>query len=294
MNSIMKFWKFFIFTNLLIAFSAAAQTLLTYKILDLQANQYVVFIEFTATLLLYNLSLWLARPKKYKDSAYERTRWIFGNSRIFWFFTIIALIGLLYSLSQLHFFTILFLAVIGVISLAYVIPVFRIKGSWSSLRRVPFFKVFHIAIIWALSTVGLVIVELYTIGISFRIGEMVYLVLCKFLFILMVTLPFDIRDIKQDSYYHLKTLPTALGVAKTQVLCYRLLALHILMICFIPSSLAIKTGMIVCDVVIFLLLRYQIFKKQDSFLSVYLLDLILVLQYLICLFIVQIVGCFIR
>jgi 4-hydroxybenzoate polyprenyltransferase len=284
MKSLKAIWKMLVYTNLLIACAAGAQVLLSYDIFQLSYNFNIVLLEFLATLLLYNLSIWISKPKDYKSSPYERTRWIFGNMHIFWTLNAIASLLLIYVLTQIHLQTLMYLGFIGLVSLAYALPILKIQEQWRSFRHLPYIKVFHIALIWSLSTVGLVYVEssndLQTVGWT----SLLYLLSCKFLFILLVTLPFDIRDMKQDSYYHLKTVPLALGESKAQILCYILAVLHILLVIFIPTAFTVKIGMIGCDILVLFLLKTKIFKKKNSFLNVYLLDLVLVIQYVLCLF----------
>jgi len=293
-KSHISIWKIFVYTNLLIAFAAGAQVLLSYLIFQIPYNFEIVLLELCATLLLYNLSIWVSKPKDYKSSPYERTRWIFGNMHIFWTFNTIALLLLIYVLTQIHFQTLIYLGFIGVLSLAYALPILKIQGKWKSFRYVPYIKVFHISLIWSLSTVGLVYVESINNLQSLEWTSLLYLLSCKFLFILLVTLPFDIRDMKQDSYYHLKTVPLALGQVKSQNLCYILGLVHILLILAMPTSSYIKIGLILCDVLVLILFKTKIFKEENSFLNVYLLDLILVIQFAFCLLSMQIANNFFR
>jgi 4-hydroxybenzoate polyprenyltransferase len=284
MKSLKAIWKMLVYTNLLIACAAGAQVLLSYDIFQLSYNFNIVLLEFLATLLLYNLSIWISKPKDYKSSPYERTRWIFGNMHIFWTLNAIASLLLIYVLTQIHLQTLMYLGFIGLVSLAYALPILKIQEQWRSFRHLPYIKVFHIALIWSLSTVGLVYVESSNDLQTVEWTSLLYLLSCKFLFILLVTLPFDIRDMKQDSYYHLKTVPLALGESKAQILCYILAVLHILLVIFIPTAFTVKIGMIGCDILVLFLLKTKIFKKKNSFLNVYLLDLVLVIQYVLCLF----------
>lgn len=288
MKGLIRIWKIVVFTNVLIACAAAAQVALSYAIFQIPVNYHIVILEFCATLLLYNLSIWLSKPKNFRQSPYERTRWIFGNVSVFWTLNSLALLFLIYLLPYIHFHTLLYLGFIGIVSLAYALPIIKVKGEWKSFRHIPYMKVFHISLIWSLSTVGLVYVEssnsLYQVGWP----SLLYLLGCKFLFILLVTLPFDIRDMKQDSYYHLKTLPLVLGRKNSELFCYFLTVFHIILILFMPSTVGVKVGLIACDILVLLFFRTIIFKNKESFLNVYLLDLILVLQYIICFLALQI------
>ncbi|MCA5006446.1 UbiA prenyltransferase family protein [Sphingobacterium bovistauri] len=294
MKSLIKVWKILVFTNILIAIGAGAQVLLSYAVFQIPYNIYIVQVEFCATLLLYNLSIWMSKPKDYTKSPYERTRWVFDHMSIFWTISLLALTLLLFALTQISLQTLIYFGFIGVISLAYVLPILNFKGERKSFRHLPYIKVFHIALIWSLSTVGLVYIESGNTLQDLNYGSLLYLLLCKFLFIILITLPFDLRDMKQDSYYHLKTVSIALGERKTKVLCYLLLMAHIILVLFMQTLGSIKIGLILCDILVLLLFNFKIFKERNSFLNVYLLDLMLVMQYLICVVCIQIVDNFIR
>ena len=294
MKTLFRISTFFVYTNILIGLAAAAQVMLTYEIFGIDYNIPVISLEFVATLLLYNLSIWMSKPENYKSSPYERTRWIFGNVWLFWFLSSLALLMLFYLLLQIKWMTLLYLAAIGLLSFAYALPVVKIKGRWKSFRHIAYTKLFHIALIWSLSTVGLVYIESFDKLQSTDWWILCYFLICKFLFILLITLPFDIRDMKQDSYYHLKTVPLALGQSKAQNLCYILAVLHILLVILMPTSVSIKVGLILCDILVLILFKTKIFKEQNSFLNVYLLDLMLIVQYVICLLSIYVVNYFVR
>lgn len=294
MKSLLYVWKFFVFTNLLIAFAAAAQVLLSYEIFQIPYNFHIALLEFCATLLLYNLSIWISKPIDHAQSPYERTRWVFGHMSIFWGLSILTSVVLLYVLTQVHLHTLLYLIFIGILSLAYALPILKVQGQWKSFRHIPYIKVFHIALIWSLSTVGLVYTESINSLQNVEWQSLLYLLGCKFIFILLVTMPFDIRDMKQDSYYHLKTVPIALGEQNSKLLCYALVFIHVFLVLSMPTVFPVQLGLILCDILVLILFRIKIFKEHNSFLNVYLLDLILVIQYVLCLLSLYITNYLIR
>lgn len=270
-----------IYTNLLIAMAAMAQCALTYIIFERPINWYIVLVEGTATLLLYNFSLWWSKPKNPKESKFARTRWIFSNEWVMWLNNVIALIVLGYCLLHIHLYSFLFLGFIGILSLLYGMPLFTFHNRKVGLRQIPGAKIFHIALVWVCSSVVLPYVELLNIGDT--IARWVFAALCvlKFIFLIICTLPFDIRDIQQDSYYHLRTLPNMLGEQKAKNLTYSLLLLHSLLIFVAPYLLWIKLGLILTNILIYALLKLAVFKTKDHYHYAYLLDGSLVLQFLI-------------
>ncbi len=261
--------------------AAMAQCALTYIIFERSINWYIVSVEGTATLLLYNFSLWWSKPKNPKESKFPRTRWIFNHEWIMWLNNGIALLVLGYCLWHIHMYSFLFLGFIGVLSLLYGMPLFKFQDRKVGLRQIPGAKIFHIALVWVCSSVVLPYVELTNVGVSINHWVLIALCVLKFIFLLICTLPFDIRDIQQDSYYHLRTLPNMLGEQKAKNLTYLLLALHCILVVLAPYTMLIKIGLLLTNVLIFALLKLAVFKTKDHYHYAYLLDGSLVLQFFI-------------
>ena len=96
----------------------------------------------------------------------------------------------------------------GILSLAYVIPFW---GNRKRLRDVNFVKIFVIALVWAYITVILPALEM-----SKAMEPMLALMyLERTVFIFAITVPFDIRDMKVDTFNKVQTLPTRLGLNKS-------------------------------------------------------------------------------
>ena len=91
------------------------------------------------------------------------------------------------------------------LSLGYILPVFKSQR----LRDFRFVKIFAIALSFAWITV-------FVPGWDrMPVLECVLLFLEKFAFILAITLPFDIRDLKVDTHARLETIPGRIGVFRT-------------------------------------------------------------------------------
>lgn len=281
MLSLRKLFYITIYTNLLIAMAAMAQCALTYIIFERPINWYIVLVEGTATLLLYNFSLWWSKPKNPKESKFPRTRWIFNHEWVMWVNNSIALIVLAFCLWHIHLYSFLFLGFIGLLSLLYGMPLFTFHDRKVGLRQIPGAKIFHIALVWVCSSVVLPYIELISAGD--KITQWVFIALygLKFVFLIICTLPFDIRDIQQDSYYHLRTLPNMLGEQRAKNLTYTLLALHCLLVLIVPYIVYIKIGLVLTNILIFALLKLAVFRTKEHYHYAYLLDGSLVLQFLI-------------
>jgi hypothetical protein len=91
----------------------------------------------------------------------------------------------------------------------YSIPIYRTQ---TNLRGVTTLKLFLIAFTWAGVTV---LIPLLQQEISFE-QEVWIIFLQRFLFILAITIPFDLRDLNYDRI-ELKTLPQIIGTKKSKI-----------------------------------------------------------------------------
>src|SRR5690606_14576013 len=155
MKLVSRLYYFSIYTNLLIALAAAAQCALTYIFFEKPFNYYIIAIEGAATLLLYNFSLILSKPADPAASIYSRTRWIFSRERLLWLSGGYGLRVLVYAVFHSDVYRLLFLGGLGVVSVAYSFPVGSYGGQWVGLRQLPGMKIFHIALVWTMSSVCL-------------------------------------------------------------------------------------------------------------------------------------------
>ncbi|MFD2743695.1 MULTISPECIES: hypothetical protein [Sphingobacterium] len=281
MKALARLFRILVFSNGIIALASVAQSALTYIILDLPVNPFVLLIECCSTIALYNMSLFYAKPAEPGKSRFARTRWFFGHQQEMVTVTLIAVFSLLYCLWHIHLYTVFYLGFIGVLSLLYNIPFLRLGKHSGGLRQIPGLKLFHIATVWSLSTVGLPVIEAWAEGTAIDWTAANFLGIIKIVFLLVCTLPFDVRDIKQDSYYNLKTVPTMIGEQNAIRLNYVLIVFHTLLIAFAPYVLSIQIGLWITNLFIFFLLRRFIFvAQQKHYHAVYLLDLSLVIQFL--------------
>jgi len=110
-------------------------------------------------------------------------------------------------------------------TLFYVIPLFKIRNLEVSFRNLPGLKIFSIGFAWAGVSV---LFPLYEAEIEFT--TRIYLeFIMRILILIVILIPFDIRDVKSDSE-KLKTLPQVLGVYASKWLGYILLFLFVILI----------------------------------------------------------------
>jgi len=274
---------FLLFSNLFIAICAVAQGLVTYYLLKLPPDIYVLAFVFFSTLLIYNLSMLLSKPKEPQKSPFKRVRWIFSHHRLIISITLIAIlciipVGLLY----LSFQAKLLMGFVGLISVAYNFPFLSLNQKKIGLRNLPGIKLFLIAFVWSVSCVLLPIVELENNrNVVIPLGETLLLVAKRFLFICAITIPFDIRDLFQDKLYELKTIPVMLGEKKAWIFCQALLGAYLILLVLFTKN--INLDVIGLALTIFLT-GWLIFKsnfKRNEYYYFFYLDGTMLLQWAI-------------
>ena len=187
-----------------------ALALSTEILLDVQANYKISQFVFFATLLAYNFQR-VVRIKKGK--AHIRKDWL--NRHKIAIYSLMLLGGLIsaYLFFEFQAPTQIAIVVSGVLSIGYPF----------GLRKMPGSKIFIIALVWAISTMLLVLLEN-----QIQLSQNITLhLLARFLLIFAITIPFDIRDLNFDNK-ELRTIPLVFGAVKA-----RIIAISALFICAI-------------------------------------------------------------
>lgn len=274
---------FLLFSNLFIAFCAVAQGLVTYYLLKVPPDKYVLAFLFFSTLIIYNLSMLLSRPAEPRLSPYRRVRWIFSHHRLMISTTLIAVLCIIpTALLYLSFQAKMLMGFVGLISLAYNFPFLSFNQRKIGLRNLPGIKLFLIAFVWAVSCVLLPIVELENnYGISVSLSETLLLVAKRFLFICAITIPFDIRDLFQDKLYELKTIPVVFGEKKAWMLCLIMLLAYLILLILFTRTFSLDAVGIALTILLtgWLIFRSNI-RKNEYFYFLF-LDGTMILQWLV-------------
>lgn len=279
-NTLNSLLDFLLFSNLFIACCAMAQGALTYSLLKAPVNFLVISLLGCATLFLYNFSLILSKPKDYKISPYKRVHWFFSHYQLIIGISVIAFILIIPLVSTLSLNSFLLLAAISVLALSYNSPILKIGNHRFGLRNMPGAKLFIIASVWACSCVWIPIMELRSEGLTISNTDTFLLVSKRFLFVMAITLPFDIRDLYQDQSFHLKTIPVLIGKENSIRLCQILLIAYTLFLFIFADTISRE---IIALGLIALLTNFLIFNtklKKNEYYYFLLLDGTLLLQFI--------------
>ncbi|KJS05640.1 MAG: hypothetical protein VR77_07685 [Flavobacteriales bacterium BRH_c54] len=178
----------------------------------------MLVLVFCATYFIYNFQRLVRMNQKEIDEANIgfRMRWVYKNKQPIIFTIVIAAIILVVSLFYIDIKTIIVLAIMGLFSVVYVVRFIPYNNKWLALRDIPFLKIFVIAFVWALVTGLLPLISSKDL-IQINLQHILFLTK-QFLFVVAITIPFDIRDMKYDVEKGIKTFPLVVGVKKIIIL----------------------------------------------------------------------------
>ena len=215
MSFFKKFFNFYIYSNIHVSLAGMCLTKITLLEFGISENTSPLFVFFS-TIISYNAIRFINIDKIRDISA----AWITSYKSELIMLNIISLIGLIMTTYLLNFKALLLLLPFVLSTSLYISP-FKL---WKlNLRDVPGLKLFLISFSWAGVTVLFPIVQ-NELEISKNI---ILLFFERFLFLLAITIPFDIRDIDYDSP-KISTLPQVIGIRKSKMVGIISLILFIL------------------------------------------------------------------
>ena len=204
----MPFIKAIVYSNFWIALCAGLCAWQTYWLSDLSPDWRIIGILFFATWARYNI-ICFTMPTVVTA---EKFRFMKANShwlKTTFFCSIFICLALFFTLDWA---TILFLGHLGFITFWYLFPLPLGFKKLPPLRRTPFLKIFLIAYVWSS---GVYLLPLLHEAWSWNtlIGF-----LERLLFLFAITLPFDMKDLEEDTKMQLKTIPSQIGVQKAKAI----------------------------------------------------------------------------
>ena len=252
----MKFLKqvfdFYINASIHVAFSVYALLRITEVYLDLSYDSNLNYFMFFGTITGYNSVKYAGVAKLHHKSLTKSLK----NIQVFSFCCFLALCYLAY---QIPLKTLLYTIPFCLLTVLYAVPF--LSGVDKSLRQVSYLKVIIVAFVWAGFTVLIPAVDA---GKEITLNVL-FLMLQRFLIVVVLILPFDIRDVKYDAI-SLQTIPKKIGVAKTKKLGVMLLVFSLVLEYLITANAMVKTPfMLFFFLLIIFLMRAE--KEQSKYFS---------------------------
>jgi 1,4-dihydroxy-2-naphthoate octaprenyltransferase len=251
--STIKNWL--IFGNIWVATNATALCLLIELHLFKKASPISLFV-FLGTFSSYNL-IRLLRLKRIRSPHKTLLKeWFLKHQIALWLLSILAVCAAIFIALDFSLTLWIYSGVAFGLSAAYIIPLFNGK----SFRELPLIKLFIIGLIWAFTSV-LLPAEFYHQNLS---NATLLLAFCIGLFVMAITIPFDIRDIQSDNK-NMKTIPQLFGIFLSKCIALGFLTLSFVLLyrCNIDINLTISSG--VCFGISSVLIGYSSPKKTFNF-----------------------------
>lgn len=204
-----KFISFLTYSNLWIGLGAGSLFNFFYLFLNNHIAPFdLSLFIISATIFTYNFHRRIGDQKDdTKKNHSASVQWMRDYPIFSKFITLSSFLCTTILLVRLPSTAIYTLIPLALISLLYILEI----GEKRPLRKLPFLKVFLIAVVWSVTIVIL----------PFQIAEKDFipvhflLLLITFSFMIAEILPFDFRDIKNDYSTALKTIPQKVGRQKT-------------------------------------------------------------------------------
>lgn len=249
MQLLKKIFSFYINSSIHVALAVSAFTMITAIEFDFEISKFLLGFVFFGTITGYNFI-------KYVSFFAFSKRLAKPNHQLLQSIVSLLLIITVLCLFQLHFRVQLLTFLLGILTLLYAIPFLKNK----SLRHFNGLKIFIVAFVWAGVTVLIPYLNLY-----YEVSDDVLVTaIQRFLMVLVLILPFEIRDLSQDPSY-LKTIPQQVGVLSTKGVGVFLIVISFLLE-FMKDEINMATfytlGIILLILLVFLLFSR---KKQSKF-----------------------------
>lgn len=198
-----QLFDFYIDASVHVAFAVLALLEATFILLNIPSGIHLDLFVFFGTISAYNFVKYGVEAEKYILVA---TRY----HKNIQFFSIVALLIALYNAFYLSNNALIFLGVMIFMTGLYAVPVLP---HTKNLRNLGGLKIFIVALVWAGTTVLLPVYQINSV-ISW---DVVIETIQRFVLVLILLVPFEIRDLAYDSPA-LKTLPQRFGVSSTRII----------------------------------------------------------------------------
>jgi 4-hydroxybenzoate polyprenyltransferase len=274
-----------LFGNLFISLCTVAQAMVTFTLIGSKAVYPLLVLLFSSTVFIYNISLLLTKPVEPESSPLLPIRWFFAHQRLMVATTLLSAGVMFFMFLLVSVRSEIALVFLSILSVGYSLPIFKKGDQKFGLRNIPGIKSALISLVWTMSCVLLPILEARAHHLAdVSIADAAILIAKRFLFIMALTIPFDIRDLFHDSKSGLKTIPVIFGERGAYLFCQFLLAGYLILLFlfkgdgFSRNFFALGTTTILTGWLIF---RAKL--EKNEYYYFFFMDGVLILQYIVLL-----------
>ncbi|TBV25371.1 hypothetical protein DMZ43_10500 [Meridianimaribacter sp. CL38] len=254
MKVLKRIFDFYINSSIHVALSVFSLAWITLLEFELPYDKNVLFFIFFASITGYNFVKFFGLAKFHHRSLATWLKYI-------QLFSLVCFLLMCYYVLQLEQTTLVYISVFGVVTFLYAIPFLPKKiflDEKQNLRSLSGLKVYVIALVWCGVTVFLPLANadfLMNWDVSITAIQ-------RFVFVLVLMLPFEIRDLQYDSV-KLATIPQQIGVKKTKVIGV-LLLMVLFFLDYLKDDMQLMNLLVLLVVTAITLLSVVLAKKEQS------------------------------
>ena len=252
MRVLKHFFDFYLNSSIHVALAVYSLSWITLKSFNIQYDENVLYFIFFATITGYNFVKFFGIAKWHHRSL---STWL----KVIQIFSLLCFVLMCFYGLKLKTEVIFYILGFGLVTFLYAIP-FLPKRFYmdrqQNLRNISGLKVYVIALVWAGVTVVLPILNNdYHLN-----ADVVITTLQRFVFVIALMLPFEIRDLSYDSL-KLATIPQKIGVKQTKIIGVLLLMLFFFLEFFKDNLQA--NSILILVIVLMITLLFVIFSKKE-------------------------------
>jgi len=207
----MVLFRGWVYSNLFVAMVLASLAVSAYAVVpDLEFRWYVPLSVFLGSFVLYTFHRLYRIDTIPKEQLGERHRWVLKRADLMKVAMSVAVFLLMIILPNFQADTVVWLVPAGIVSVGYTIPILPTQHGWQRFRDIPLTKPLIISLVVTYLTLAYPLFEQFGIR---AVADPIYFQLFveRFLFLMVVTIPFDMRDIVNDQDAGIQTLGTRFG-----------------------------------------------------------------------------------
>ncbi len=247
MSFLKLIFDFYINSSIHVALAVYAFARMTALYFGFDYQEDLDYFIFFATISGYNFVKYAGVAKLHHMSLTK-------NLRVIQLFSLACFIAMCWFAYQLSIRTLLFFVPFGILTILYAVPF--LSGFQKNLRSVGHLKVIVIALIWAAVTVLLPVYHTEQVIDT----NIILLAIQRFLIVVVLVLPFDIRDLKYDEI-SLQTIPQKIGVPQTKRFGLALLLFSLVIEFIVVPNAAFKN---IFMIFFFITLVFLMRAKEDQ------------------------------
>lgn len=269
MKLLRQIFDFYLNASIHVALAVVSFYFVSLEIFKVSTNYRLAGFLFFGTIVCYNFIKYGVEAKKYLivSNPYHRLIQIFS---------FLAFFGACYFFIGLSKNLWIAILILVLVSTLYAVP---FLPQTKNLRSLGGMKIYLVAFVWMGCTLLLPIVDNDLVLNT----DFIVLMLQRVLVVLILLIPFEIRDLSYDDTY-LRTLPQRIGVGRSKLLAYFLIGIYIVL-----SFL--RSGLVVLDFIVELFFGAVLFvtifltkEKQSKYFASFWVEALPVLYLGICIF----------